>query len=300
VCGGAGEPFAIATDRVVRSGPHAGRVWQVLRCAACGFGWTFPPLRPDEIADHYPAEYLGDVRRAIAEVRSGALQRSRSWRKETEKVRLVERFVRRGSILDVGCGEGRFLWALDPARWRRTGVEMSAETAAQAAAGVPEVRLVHGDIFSGALAPGAFDVVTFWHVLEHLPDTRAVLARAAALLAPDGRVFISLPNLASLQARLFRRHWYGFDDVPRHLFHFSPRALELLLAEAGFALEQHRFFSRIVNFHCLKHSLLNWAGDRFGSRAPYYALKPLLFGFPLIEQLAGRYGMLTTIARKKA
>jgi SAM-dependent methyltransferase len=213
-------------------------------------------------------------------------------------VRLVERFVAGGALLDVGCGEGRFLWALDPARWRRTGVELSAETVARMAGRVPDLRLVAGDLDSPALEAGGFDVVTFWHVLEHLPDTPAVLARARDLLRPGGRLVVSLPNFASLQARLFRRHWYGFDDVPRHLHHFSPDSLARLLEAAGLAVEARLFFSRIVSFHCLKHSALNWSLDRFGSRVPYYAVKGLLFGFPLVEALTGRYGMLAMVARR--
>jgi 2-polyprenyl-3-methyl-5-hydroxy-6-metoxy-1,4-benzoquinol methylase len=296
VCGSAdSERYCTAYDRVL---DRRNVEWEIRHCPACGFGWTYPPLPEDEIGSHYPPTYLGDTVRIIGEFLDGRLAGTRSWRKETEKVRLVERHVPGGRILDVGCADGKFLWALDPGRWERWGVEFSADTVALVRGRIPGLHLLTGDIHHPDLPEGTFDAVTFWHVLEHLPRPREVLARVARLLRPGGHAIISLPNLASLQAAFFRRYWYAFDDVPRHLFHYSPAALERLLAEAGLTVVDHRYFSQFVNVHCLKYSLMNWSRDRFGSRLPYYLGKPLLFLFPLLERLFHRYGILTTIAVK--
>jgi len=70
--------------------------------------WTEPALRDEEIKQHYPPNYLGDTERTLDEFLSGRLQRSRSWKKEAEKVDLVQRFVSGGRILDVGCGWSAF------------------------------------------------------------------------------------------------------------------------------------------------------------------------------------------------
>lgn len=289
------EHFCTVFDRVLNT---PGKTWRVLRCSECGFGWTFPPLSVDQIASYYPASYLGDVAKSLEDYLSGKLLESRSWRGETEKVRLVEGYVKGGRILDVGCGAGQFLWALDSRRWEKTGVELSKETVELVRSRLTPLRLVAGDIYSSELPEAFFDVITFWHVLEHLPDPDAVLQRATALLRPNGWLIVSLPNLASLQARLFREYWYPFDDVPRHLYHFSRRALDLLFERTGLQTRKHLLFSRLVNFHSLKHSLIHWSEDRFRSRVPYYALKPLLFLFPPLERLTGSYGILTAIACK--
>jgi SAM-dependent methyltransferase len=289
------EHFCAVFDRVLQ---RPEELWEVLRCKECGFGWTAPPLAEDEIAGYYPPVYLGNTGQALDEFFSGQLTRSRSWRKETEKTRLVERFAPGGKILDVGAGDGKFLWALDQEKWERTGVETAHEVVELVRSKMPALNLVAGDIYSDQLAPGKFDVITFWHVLEHLPRPRSVLARATLLLRPGGWLFISLPNLDSLQARIFRRHWYAFDDVPRHLYHFSREALKRVLQEQGLQIHASLFFSRLVNFHCLKHSLINWSEERYASIIPYYLLKPLLLGFPIVEKLSGKYGMLTVIARK--
>jgi SAM-dependent methyltransferase len=177
-------------------------------------------------------------------------------------------------------------------------VEFSEETVRMVNERIDDLKLIEGDIFSAELKEGSFEVVTFWHVLEHLPRSQKVLERVRRLLSPGGWVFISLPNLNSLQARLFRRYWYAFDDVPRHLYHFAPRPLEILLGEQDFQDLEHRFFSPIVNIHCLKYSLINWSEACFGNRLPYYLLKPLLMIFPFLERATDRYGMLTTVARR--
>ncbi len=290
------ELFCTAYDRVLQMTSER---WQILRCTACGFGWTFPPLPVERIPSYYPPTYLGDIEKSLEEYLSGNLQGSRSWRGEIEKTRLVERFVSGGRILDVGCGGGQFLWALDPDRWERIGVELSEAAVMLVRRRLSSVQLFTGDIYTNELPEGAFDAVTFWHVLEHLPDPEVVLRRAYALLRARGWLIVSLPNIASIQARLFRNCWYAFDDVPRHLHHFSERSLDLLIERAGFQLRRHLQFSPLVNFHALKHSLIYWSEEHFRTRIPYYALKPLLFLFPLLERIARSYGMLTVVAQKQ-
>jgi SAM-dependent methyltransferase len=288
--------FCETYDRVLQT-PEV--LWQVMRCPDCGYGWTEPRLAEDQIGQYYPASYLGDTHKMIAEYRSGRLQKSRSWRKETEKAQLLERFLQGGRILDVGCADARFLLSLRAERWERWGVEFSTSVVETIAARFPDLRMVSRDIWATQLPEGHFDVICFWHVLEHLPAPDRVLARVRQLLRPGGLVVVSVPNVDSLQAHLFGRYWYGFDDVPRHLHHFSPPVLARLFDSAGLSWKEGPlFFSRIVNHHCLKHSLINWCEDRFGNRLVYYGLKPLLLSLPLLERLIGQYGMVTVVGQK--
>jgi SAM-dependent methyltransferase len=295
LCGGVNaEDFCSARDRL------AGGRWRILHCPDCGFGWTSPPLDEAQIPLHYPTAYLGDTRQTLEDYFSGKLAGSRSWRGELQKVRLLEKYAGPGRILDVGCGDGKFLWALDADRWDRTGVEASADTVATVQNRMPSLQLVAGNIYSEKLEVEGYDAITFWHVLEHLPQPRKVLQRASELLVPGGWLFLSLPNLESMQARLFRQHWYPFGDVPRHLYHFSRRSIDELLAEVPLEVSGHHLFSPLVNFHSWKHSLLQWSMERYGNRVPYYLLKPLLFAAPWIERATGQFGILTTVARKPA
>ena len=94
-----------------------------------------------------------------------------------------------------------------------------------------------------------FDVITMYHVLEHLYDPREALSKAYQLLRSEGLLVVAVPNFDSLQARLFRQRWYHLD-APRHLYHFTPRTLKMLLHKAGFKVLETRWFS-------IEH---DWAG----------------------------------------
>jgi len=142
----------------------------------------------------------------------------------------------RGSLLDIGAGRGRFVAAARAAGWAATGIEPS-ERGVSAAASVYGVDLQRGGIDA---ASGTHDAVVLWHVLEHLDDPSAAIARVASLLAPGGRLLVGVPNLASVQASIGRERWYHLD-LPRHRTHFTPAGLRALLERHGFAveLEQH-------------------------------------------------------------
>ncbi len=281
-----------------RSAPAAPSDWLIRRCLHCGLGWTDPPPSNEQIRQAYSGGYLGDAAKTMEEFFSGKLQRSRSWKNELEKVRLVESYIRKGAILDVGCGDGKFLWALDPQRWQRSGVEYLEEVVQIVRGRMPHLDLIPGDIWKKDLDQRRFDVITLWHVFEHLPEPQRVLERLHQLLAPEGLLILAVPNLASLQARWFGGRWLGLD-APRHLFHYSPRVLRRMLLDGGYQIQRQMFGSSRANLHHLKHSLIHWSEDRFGSRLPYYLFKWTLFLVNWAEQLSGRYGMLVVVSKKK-
>ncbi|MEE8585482.1 MAG: class I SAM-dependent methyltransferase [Acidobacteriota bacterium] len=290
------RPLYRTRDRSASLGPCD---WLIRRCPLCRVGWTDPPPSSEQIRLAYPDGYLGDTAKTVDEFLSGRLQRSRSWKNELEKVRMVERLAPTGAILDVGCGDGKFLWALDPKRWQRSGVEYLEEVVGIVKDRMPHLDLIPGDVWASDLDPRRFDVITLWHVFEHLPEPQRVLERLRGLLSPQGLLLLAVPNLDSLQARWFGAGWLGLD-APRHLFHYSPQVLRGMLQESGFQIQKQMFGSSRANLHHLKHSLIHWSEDRFGSRLPYYLFKWTLFLVNWAEQLSGRYGMLVVVGRKEA
>ena len=140
-----------------------------------------------------------------------------------------------GRLLDIGSGKGRFLAAARGRGWDVIGVEYASATAAAATAAYG-IRVISGD-FLDAPIEGPFDVVTMWHVLEHLPDPPAALRRVEGLLRPGGRVVVW-----SRTSTARRRTWGarpGSDlDPARHLFHFSPRSLRAMVEGSGFAVDR--------------------------------------------------------------
>ena len=142
--------------------------------------------------------------------------------------------------LDVGCGDGRFLTALQRYGWTTFGTETDAVAAALAA------QRTGATIYPSALESlmeipdQSFHLISLLHVLEHLPNPKTALAECHRLLKPDGVILLHLPNVASLEASLFGSSWYHLD-LPRHFWGFTPRSLRRLLTEAGFDTVRFRF-----------------------------------------------------------
>jgi SAM-dependent methyltransferase len=139
-------------------------------------------------------------------------------------------WVGEGRYLDVGCGSGAALGAARALGWRVAGIEMNEAAAARARQFTEELYV--GDILSAPIGAARFDVVTAFHVLEHLPDPVAALRRMLGWLDPDGLLVVEVPNAGGLGARLFGRAWSALE-LPRHLFHFSPETLARTVGLAG-------------------------------------------------------------------
>jgi SAM-dependent methyltransferase len=296
-------PFCRATDtRLFCSVPdplpeRQNKTWRIQCCNQCGLAWALPQISREELAAYYPPAYLGDTVRTLEMYFSGKLRTTRTWKNQVEKVRFVERFAPGGRLLDVGCGDGKFLWALDPKRWDRAGVEPVGPVVELVRARFPEIRFIQGDAFSPELQEETFDIITLWHSIEHFIDPFGALEKLSRLLRPGGKLVVSTPNFAGWQAQLFREHWFAFDP-PRHLFYFSSVALKALLQNAGLQVCGCYFFSRVYNFHQLKHTVLHWSKTHFHSRLPYYAAKPFLLAVPLLEDWTRRAGVFTMVAQR--
>jgi SAM-dependent methyltransferase len=148
-----------------------------------------------------------------------------------------------GALLDVGCGSGAFLARMRGLGWQVAGVEPDP-AAADAA------KRVHGiDVETDLARFGdrRFDAITMHHVIEHLPDPRAELARIARHLSPHGRLVVVTPNIRSAGRRLFGAHWVHWDP-PRHLSMFSRAALDQVVLDAGLRIERSWTTARYARF----------------------------------------------------
>jgi len=159
-----------------------------------------------------------------------------------------------GRVLDIGCGYGDFLMACRRKGWQVAGVE-------QDGAPIMELRRELGfEVVTttelAGLADASFDVVTMWHVFEHLAEPREKLREVLRLLRPGGRVIIEVPNFGSWQARMGLPEWHHLD-VPRHLLHFERPTLEAMLVAAGLEPQRWSTFSAEYDAFGMMQSLLN-------------------------------------------
>jgi SAM-dependent methyltransferase len=125
--------------------------------------------------------------------------------------------------------------------FRVMGLDFSSEAAAVARE-ENGVHVVVGSLENAALSDASFDIVTLFHVMEHVTNPRDVLKQVDRILRPGGSVILQVPNIDSWQFRIFGAKWYGLD-IPRHLIDYSSDAILRLLSEAGFVVNRVRHFN---------------------------------------------------------
>jgi len=209
--------------------------YDLLRCSECGCGFLDPLPSQEVLGQLYGLEYHSHVPDAPTLGKLGRMVRDMLvWpyrmRYGSEAWDLPP--FGRGRLLDIGCGTGHFLQVAHSKGWRCYGLDISPsglETACR--------RGCSEDLFCGGLESipfrhDAFEMITLWHTLEHMPDPAGTLARLRDLLTPAGRLVMAVPNLDSIEARFLGRRWIEID-VPGHLFFFTPRSLRRLIENTG-------------------------------------------------------------------
>jgi 2-polyprenyl-3-methyl-5-hydroxy-6-metoxy-1,4-benzoquinol methylase len=152
------------------------------------------------------------------------------------KLRLIKKYHKSGELLDLGCGLGYFLnGVITDGTFSATGVDVSDEALAYVK---KKFNIIGFDeTYLDKFEPNMFDVITLWHVLEHVYDLKARLKQLKRILKPNGTMFIAVPNSASWDAKHYKKYWDGYD-VPRHIHHFSRESFVKLFEENGFKIEK--------------------------------------------------------------
>jgi 2-polyprenyl-3-methyl-5-hydroxy-6-metoxy-1,4-benzoquinol methylase len=214
---------------------QANRDYAFVRCHRCGLRRQHPVPGPESLDVLYHSEFYED--RGLDRSYDNLPRFAREL--ISDRVDCLTRATgKTGRLLDVGCGTGLFLEAARRAGWEVRGTETSEDSIAYAS------RFTSAPIFHGELASlddrSSYDALTYWDVLEHLPDPRAELRLAHDRLNPGGVVGVSLPSVQGLKARLQRNGWRYYARSMGHISHFTPRTLAMLLAQADFEVIEVR------------------------------------------------------------
>jgi SAM-dependent methyltransferase len=202
----------------------------VVQCQECGLCFTNPRPSLESIGQFYPEEY--GPHRTPARRISRSTHPKRKHKSHSRREHQILSWRGQGRLLDFGCGGGSFLARMHERSWQVTGLDVSP-AAVQRIRDELGLDALLGTLPHPQLEPGSFDVITMWHSLEHVHSPLNVLREAYRLLAQGGRLYVAVPNIDSLPFRWFGSAWYGLD-LPRHLTHFSPWTLQLMLERAGF------------------------------------------------------------------
>lgn len=218
-------------EMTVKDHSITGEIFELWRCDGCDFLFTQDPPSPDHAGRYYQGEeYIshsdskdGVVNKLYHKARDYMLGRKHA---------LVDRYARGKRMLDYGTGTGYFTDFMVRKGYRAEGIEIDP---AARAYGTEKFGITVRDpdyLFTG-YETGSFDVITLWHVLEHLYDPKKYLRRFSELLGTEGILVIAVPNHKSRDAAVFGPDWAAYD-VPRHLWHFGPNTMRQMIGEADF------------------------------------------------------------------
>lgn len=270
---------AASIEKTIRAKDYtvSGEQFDIFHCSNCMGQFTQDIPDAASIGKYYQSEnYIshsntskGLINRVYQSVRN---------RSNVQKRKLIQHVtgLQQGNLLDVGSGTGFFVSEMKKERWDVTALEPD-DGARKTAAEINQVELrPQDDLF--LLPHSHYDVITLWHVLEHVHDLLSYLKQFRHLLKETGRLFIAVPNYTSYDAKVYKRFWAGYD-VPRHLYHFSPHSMKMLLRKEGFTVTELKpmwydsFYVSLLSSK-YKNGKTNWFGAMFtGLRSNMHAMR---------------------------
>ncbi|MCD4694821.1 MAG: class I SAM-dependent methyltransferase [Bacteroidales bacterium] len=195
--------------------------FKIDECVSCGLKFTNPRPYKADIHKYYKSQdYIshsntskGLVNKIYKLIRTYTI---------TRKIQLVKKIKKEGSILDIGSGSGEFLFSVSQNNYKATGIEPD-ETARSFSKSKFNLN-VFDESSLDSFQANSFDIISMWHVLEHVYDLNHRIKQISNLLKNDGTLIIAVPNIASYDAKRYGTYWAAYD-LPRHLYHFSQKEI---------------------------------------------------------------------------
>jgi 2-polyprenyl-3-methyl-5-hydroxy-6-metoxy-1,4-benzoquinol methylase len=252
-----------------------GNIWtrnrerELWRCPQCGFAWV-----PQGVARTATGQSIYETDAPIFATERDYYLDDSAVEAASEKLEWIARLAAPGgTLLDVGANYGHFL-AHAQERFRAIGIEPSAAVVAWGREHLG-VELQQGSIeVEHAEYLGAFDAITMFDVIEHLPDPRAAIRRCRDYLKPNGKLFITTPDSGAPVARVLGRHWH-YVDLLEHISLFSAANLTRLLGECGFHLVERRTFGRTYRLSYIERRLHQLSAESVVLRLAHVASLPM-------------------------
>lgn len=208
--------------------------FQIHECLNCGLLFTEPRPTKERIGEYYKSEEYyshqenkkGLIPKIYENVKAINLK---------AKYKMATKGLEKGIILDIGCGVGDFLHMMEQNGWETIGIEPSAD-AKDIARKRMKAKLLSPEEITN-LKEESLDLITMWHVLEHVDDLKSEVQHLYRLLKRGGRLVLALPNFQSFDAQYYKQFWAAYD-VPRHLNHFCRKSIDKIFSDSVLRLKQ--------------------------------------------------------------
>lgn len=231
------------------------QTWSIYCCQHCHFYFLNPFPTEKQLEEAYAINYYGEGDKKFSfPLVENVLDFFRSWRARVLKKHLNNNY--NASILDIGCGNGRFLLYLKKLGFKNLfGIELPGKSADRASK-IQGLNILIGEIEHVKFETDGFDAITLFHVMEHMKNPLHILKNIKNWLKQDGILIISFPNIASRQAQKYKGLWLHLDP-PRHLNFIAPHNFIYLMSQSGFELITCHYFSIEQNPFGYIQSILN-------------------------------------------
>lgn len=206
--------------------------FKIYECEQCGLLYTLPRPEKDKIGAYYKSEDYYSHQ----ENKKGLIPKIYEAVKAVNlkaKYKMATEGLNTGSVLDIGCGVGDFLHTMEQKGWSTTGIEPSEDAKAIAQKRMKANILAPEQIEK--LDDESFNLITMWHVLEHVDDLKTEINHLHRILKKGGKLVLALPNYQSFDAQHYKEFWAAYD-VPRHLNHFSQKSISNIFSHSGLNL----------------------------------------------------------------
>jgi len=228
------DSTSIESHMAVKDHSISQEIFDLWQCGDCAFVFTQNPPSPADCGRYYESEEYISHSNTKSTLRDHLYHRARDYMLE-RKWKIIQKHTSikdGGSLLDMGSGTGYFLNHVTNKGWRAEGIEMS-DTAREHGVNNFGIKAHQPDTLWEM--DQKFDVITLWHVLEHLYDFHRYVARFKAILKDGGLLIIAVPNRQSKDADHYGSDWAAYD-VPRHLWHFTPSDLDYIALKHDFQM----------------------------------------------------------------